>query len=258
MNATEAATGEAVGIIAAAGLGSRLLPFAYPKELLPIVYSPDGEGGVQPRPVMQYSLEALACAGVRRCLVVVSDAKFEVARVFGDGGRCGLSLAYLVRNTPRGLADAIDAALPWAGSSDVCVALPDTIVKPRDAMSQLRRLRKETGADVVLGVFPTATPEQLGPVRFDAAGRVLEVLDKPERTDLRNTWGLAVWSATFSAFLRRAVAEAPEGGKPALGHVFHAACRCAMDVRACRFEDGSFADIGTPETLGRVVLGEQR
>ena len=86
------------------------------------------------------------------------------------------------------------------------MVLPDTVVTPIDAMAQLRQVRRDTDADVVLAIFPTNIPEQLGPVRFEEGGRVVEVLDKPHATDLRNTWGMATWSPRFSTFLHDVVA----------------------------------------------------
>src|SRR5882724_6092499 len=103
-----------VGLIPAAGLGARLAPFAYPKELLPIIHTVGGAGGkVTVRPVMQFSLDQLQSAGVSNCYVVISSWKFEIARMFEDGGNAGVSLSYLVHNTPRGLADAVNAVNPW-------------------------------------------------------------------------------------------------------------------------------------------------
>jgi glucose-1-phosphate thymidylyltransferase len=245
---------EPIGLIAAAGRGTRLAPFQYPKELLPIIYAA-GPGGSQfrPRPVLEASLEALRGAGVRQCVIVLADWKLEIARLFGGGDDFGVALGYVIRNVPLGLADALSGAHPWVADRDVCMVLPDTVITPADAMAELCRVRRETGADVVLAVFPTDTPEQLGPVRFDGAGRVLEVLDKPAATDLNNTWGMATWSPRFSEFLRDAVAAAPADEKPTLGAVFDSAARRGLAVRCRWFGDGSFLDMGTPENLASLI-----
>ena len=246
-----------IGVIPAAGQGSRLAPFLYPKELLPIVYSAVGGDSsvLAPRPVLQFSLDAMKVAGITECLMVIAPWKLEVARVFGDGAASGISLSYVMRNVPRGLADAVDAAYAWVRDYDVALALPDTLLSPADVFHQIGQERLRSQADVVLGVFPTPKPEQLGPVRFDPQGRVSEVLDKPKTTDLKNTWGLAIWSPRFTALLHEQVAAAPEDGKPTLGAVFHQAVKEGFDVRALYFEGGTFLDIGTPEGLGRVVSG---
>jgi glucose-1-phosphate thymidylyltransferase len=110
-------------------------------------------------------------------------------------------------------------------------------------------------ADLVLGVFPTPTPEQLGPVRVDSDGRVTQILDKPKTTDLKNTWGMAVWSPRFTGLLHEEVAKSPEDAKPTLGSVFQQAVDRNFNVRALLFDDGRYLDVGTPDGLGRVVPG---
>jgi glucose-1-phosphate thymidylyltransferase len=244
-----------IGVIPAAGQGSRLAPFTYPKELLPIVYRKVGSDSnvLTPRPVLQFSLGAMQAAGITECIIVIANWKLEIARVFGDGAASGISLSYVMRNVPRGLADAVDAAYPWVRDYDVALTLPDTVLSPRDALLQLWNERLRTQADVVLGVFPTSKPEELGPVRADPNGRVIQVLDKPKTTDLRNTWGLVVWSPRFTALLHERVTTATEGDQPNLGITFQLAVDRGLDVRAIQFEAGEYLDIGTPEGLGRVV-----
>jgi glucose-1-phosphate thymidylyltransferase len=241
-----------IGVIPAAGLGTRLLPLAYPKELLPITYT-DRDGTVVPRPVLQASLDQMRRAGVRECVVVIAEWKLELVRVFGDGAAVGVSLAYVVRGVPRGLSDALDAARPWLRDRDACLALPDTLIAPDDAMARVCAERERSRADLVLGVFPTDHPEQLGPVRVGGDGAVTEVLDKPASTDLRNTWGMAVWSPGFTELLAREVAAAPDDAKPVLGAVFQRAIDSGMKVRAVPFPDGQFVDVGTSAGLAEAL-----
>jgi glucose-1-phosphate thymidylyltransferase len=241
-----------VGLIPAAGLGTRLLPLAYPKELLPITYT-DEDGHLVPRPVLQASLDQLRRADVRECVIVIAEWKLELVRVFGDGAAVGVSIAYVVRGVARGLADALDAATPWLRERDVCLTLPDTIVSPDDALARVRAEHERSDADLVLGVFPTDHPEQLGPVRVAGDGNVTEVLDKPASTDLRNTWGMAIWSPRFSELLARAVAAAPDDAKPVLGAVFQRAVDAGLRVRAVWFPDGHFIDVGTTAGLAEAL-----
>ena len=246
-----------IGVIPAAGQGTRLAPFLYPKELLPIVYASVGGNGGQviPRPVLQFSLDAMKAAGITECIIVIANWKLEIPRVFGDGDGSGVSLSYVMRNVPRGLADALDAAQPWVRGQHVAVALPDTVVYPPDALGLIWRECLSSHADLVLGVFPTPTPEQLGPVRVNSDGKVTQILDKPKTTDLKNTWGMAVWSPRFTGLLHEEVANAPEDAKPTLGSVFQQAVDRKFNVRALRFDDGRYLDVGTPDGLGRVVPG---
>ena len=90
----------------------------------------------------------------------------------------------------------------------------------------MRATFEARGADLVLGVFPTAKPKELGPVRFDADMRVTEVQDKPAETDLANSWGLAIWGARFSEM----IAAAPPNAN--LGLLFHQAAQKGLDRRS--------------------------
>jgi glucose-1-phosphate thymidylyltransferase len=201
----------------------------------------------------EYSLQAMHEAGVRRCLMVVSDRKPEILRYFGDGADAGLSIAYVNQPEPLGLASAIDAAYEWVAGSHVCLALPDTVFSPREALSLVNDALVRSAADLVLGVFPTADPQQLGPVRIGAGDHVVEVLEKPALTDLRNTWGIAAWTPRFSQFLHRPTAELRH---LSVGHVFNDAVRQGLDVRAVSFESGSYADLGTGESLAAMIFSQ--
>lgn len=235
-----------VGVIPAGGLGTRLAPLGYPKELLPIVYTAE-DGRAVPRPVLLSSLDQMHAAGVEQCIVVIADWKLELVRVLGER-QAQISLAYVVRGVPRGLADAIDATHGWLADRDVCLALPDTLIEPADALAQVGALLATSGADLVLGVFPTDRPEQLGPVRVDEGGRVREVTDKPARVpdDMRNTWGIAAWTPRFGALLHAMVTADPG---LVLGAAYQRAVEDGLDVRAVTFPSGSFIDVGTPEGL---------
>lgn len=235
-----------IGILPAGGLASRLAPLRYPKELLPVAIDDDGV----PRPVIACSLAQLARAGVTECCVVVSEQKLELVRVLGER-HAGVVLAYVVRSVPRGLADAVDAPYAWIGERAACVALPDTILEPADALAQVRQELERSGADLVLGVFPTDSPREFGPVRIASDGRVVEVQDKPAETDLANTWALAAWQPTFGALVHAAVA-ADVGAN--LGLCYQRAVERGLHVRAVTFDAGRFLDTGTPAGLRAALL----
>ena len=147
----------------------------------------------------------------------------------------------------EGLAAAVALTTPWTRGSASCLLLPDTIVRPLDALKTMREAFETRSADLVLGVFPSERPKELGPVRFDADGKVTEVQDKPGQTDLANSWGLAIWGDRFSQM----IAAAPPNAN--LGRLFHQAAQSGLTVIACWFEDGEFHDVGTPKGLAEAL-----
>lgn len=232
-------------------MASRLGSLGYAKELLPITYVADTPGGpLRPMAVIEASLRQLRTAGVDRTLVVISDRKPELVRYLGSGNDLGLDIAFVHQSRADGLAAACALATPWTQPGNACLLLPDTVVRPADALKTVRATFEAQSADLVLGVFPATRPLELGPVRFDADGRVTEVLDKPAATDLANSWALAVWGPRFSELLAQAVAENPA---QTLGGLFHRAVGDGLKVLAAWFPDGQFHDVGTPQGLAEAL-----
>ena len=253
----DTATTRLIGILPAAGQGRRLHPFRYPKELLPIAFLPQDNGiGVRPIPVAEYSLRAFGVAGVGQCLLVVADWKTEIIRYFGDGRDLGMKIAYLNQNEASGLADAVDLGFEWLRGDNVCLALPDTVFRPINAVASICNKLTGRDLDLVLGVFPTNQPEHLGPVRISADGRVIEVQDKPLQTDIMNTWGVAAWSAPFTQFLHDALSSMKGEPHPPIGHFFNLAVKEGLNVHALYFKDGLYIDVGMADGIGSLVLGK--
>jgi glucose-1-phosphate thymidylyltransferase len=219
------------GIVPAAGLGTRMPHLPHAKELL----------CVSGRPVIDFSLDQLRLAGVDRCAAVVSSRKPELIRHLESTD--GLAVRFVYQDVPAGLAAAVALGLPDDGTA--CLLLPDTVIRPGDALRRVRGAYEASGADLMLGVFPTARAHELGPVRLSADGEVIEVQDKPAQTDLANSWGMAMWGPRFSDLLRAAVARDPGAN---LGLLFHAATT-TLAVRGIWFADGAFHDTGTPDGL---------
>ncbi|MDC0834533.1 sugar phosphate nucleotidyltransferase [Geitlerinema sp. CS-897] len=251
---------EFIGILPAAGLGSRLQPFRYAKELLPVFFKTDDrENGkrVYPRAAAEYSIQAMRHANIQFVLTVISDRKTEVIKYFSDGRDFDINIAYLHQKEPYGLSDAINKGFQWYKNSYVFLALPDTIFYPFHAIRAIREEILASQADLVLGVFPTSKPEQLGPVRFDSSGKAIEVLDKPKVSSVFNTWGIAGWSPTFSKLLNQYMAISLEAQKQPIGNIFNLAITRGLNVRTVFFKDGEYIDLGTPEGLAHVILNRE-
>jgi dTDP-glucose pyrophosphorylase len=114
------------GIVPAAGLGSRIQPLAFSKELLPVGCRED-DGTDRPRAVSEYLLERLVLAGANRICFVISPEKFDILQYYGASFGPA-TLCYVVQPEPAGLCDSIFRALPLIGPEEaVTVGLPDTI-----------------------------------------------------------------------------------------------------------------------------------
>jgi dTDP-glucose pyrophosphorylase len=171
------------GIVPAAGMGSRIQPLAFSKELLPVGSRRDGEAE-RPKAVSEYLLERMVRAGADKICLVVSPGKSDILEYYG-GGFGGAHLCYVVQPEPRGLCDAIFRPLPLlAPGEPVLVGLPDTVWFPEDGLARLP-------ADVLsFLLFPVERPELFDAVVTDPEGRVIEIQVK--QAGAASTW---IWGA---------------------------------------------------------------
>jgi dTDP-glucose pyrophosphorylase len=171
------------GIIPAAGIGSRIQPLAFSKELLPVGTRLDA-GIERPRAVSEHLIERMIAGGVDKICFVIAPGKSDIINYYG--ARIGAArISYVVQAEPAGLCDAIFCAAPFiAPEEPVAVGLPDTIWFPEDGLARL--------PDDLLSflLFPVEHPQHFDAVVTDASGRVEEVQVK--QRDARSRW---VWGA---------------------------------------------------------------
>ena len=98
------------GIVPAAGMGSRIQPLAFSKELLPVGSRRDGDTE-RPRAVSEYLIERMILGGAEKICLAISPGKSDILGYYG--GHLGeVSLCYVIQQHPRGLCDAIFHAAP--------------------------------------------------------------------------------------------------------------------------------------------------
>src|SRR5438105_13808204 len=117
------------GVIPAAGLGTRMQPLAFSKELLPVGTRHDGQTG-RPLAVCEYLLERMLIAGATRVCFVISPAETDIMSYFG----CQIGnapICYAVQQNRNGLCHTLCSALPsTAAAAAVPVGLPGTTTIP--------------------------------------------------------------------------------------------------------------------------------
>jgi glucose-1-phosphate thymidylyltransferase len=167
------------GIVPAAGLGTRIQPLAFSKELLP-VGSRIHDGVARPKAVSEYVVERMLRAGVDKLCFVISPGKADIVRYYGSGVD-GVQVCYVVQPEAAGLCDALFRALPLVRDDEVLlVGLPDTVWFPEDGYTALQ------GAELSFLLFPVTQPSLFDAVVCDASGRVREIQVK--RADASSHW----------------------------------------------------------------------
>jgi dTDP-glucose pyrophosphorylase len=171
------------GIVPAAGIGSRIQPLAFSKELLPVGSRFDG-AAERPRAVSEYIVERMLAGGATRLCFVIAPGKSDIVSYYG--GEIGdAAVCYAVQPQPRGLCDAIFRALPFIASNEsVLIGLPDTIWFPENGFEFLG------DDDFSFLCFPVGRPEFFDAVVFDEGDNVREVQVK--RTGAESNW---IWGA---------------------------------------------------------------
>lgn len=171
------------GIIPAAGLGTRIQPLAFSKELLPVGTRQE-DGTERPRAVCEYLLERMLVAGATHVCFVISAVKSDILSYFG-GRIQQTSICYAVQQNPAGLCDALFSALPFISPDDeAVVGLPDTVWFPAEGFRLL-----PCGQFSFL-LFPVSQPELFDAVVTAPDGAVEEIQVK--QADARTQW---VWGA---------------------------------------------------------------
>ena len=248
-----------VGLIPAAGRAERLGPLPCSKELLPIGFR-ETPRGPAPKVAGHYLLERLRAGGVRRVFMVLHESKQDVPRYFGTGEIADVALAYLSIPGSRSVPETLDRAFPFVEEAIVALGFPDVLFEPVDAYAPLIARQAATGADLVLGLFPTERHRTTDMVELDGEGRVVRIEVRPETTALRFNWLIAVWSPVFTRFLHEAVRTALEApvasvvsGEFQIGAVVRGAVEAGLRVEGVAFPEGSYRDVGTPEELAAAM-----
>ena len=159
------------GIILAGGSGTRLYPItmAVSKQLLP----------VYDKPMIYYPLSVLMLTGIREIAIITTPQdQDQFKRLLGDGSQWGISLTYIEQPSPDGLAQAYILAEDFLDGAPSAMVLGDNIFFGHGLPEMLASAdARETGG-TVFG-YHVSDPERYGVAKFDADGKVTEIIEKP-------------------------------------------------------------------------------
>jgi len=160
------------GIILAGGAGTRLHPItmSLSKQLLP----------VYDKPMIYYPLATLMSAGIREYLIITTPRDQAAFReLLGDGSQWGLAIDYVVQAAPNGIAQALILAEPFLNGGPSALILGDNIFYGANLTELLQSASKRESGATVFGYY-VQDPERYGVMQFDAQGKVMDLLEKPD------------------------------------------------------------------------------
>jgi glucose-1-phosphate thymidylyltransferase len=259
---------DVIALIPAAGQGQRVAPIPCSKELYPIgfYWDPVSQSS-RPKVVIHYLLERLHLAGIYKAFVILREGKWDIPSYTGNGARWDMHLAYLMVDVSYGSPYSLDQAWPFVRNARIALGFPDIIFSPEDAFVNLLRRQEQSGADVVLGLFPSEHPQKMDMVDADDRGHVRAIIIKPQRTTLRYSWMIAVWTPAFTQFMHDYLAhkiellqtshrisdELGQFKEVYVGDVICEAMTSGMRVESETFGLGNCIDIGTPKDLEQAI-----
>ena len=224
-----------LGIIPAAGAGSRIQPLAFSKELLPVGGRLDG-AIERPRAISEYLVERMRIAGAEKLCFVIGAGKSDILEYYGNLD--GVCVLFVVQPHPAGLCDAIFRAVPIVSDVEsVAIGLPDTIWFPADGLNAL------PDGELSFLLFPVEHPEFFDAVITDTENRVCEIRVKSVEVRTHWVWGAfkmpgAVFHQLHRLWLRR------DRQDEFFGTLVNA--WLAEGGRACGVRAGeSYVDVGT-------------
>jgi len=246
-----------IAIIPAAGKATRLPSINSSKEILPIGYiNPSLNNTEMDKPVCFHLMEKLAYSGIPKAIMVIREEKWDIPNTIGNGKCVNMEIAYQILALPHGTAFTIDQAYPFAGDNIVAIGFPDILFSPDDAYSQILNVLANTEADVVLGLFPVEKPEKVDMVKVNPSNDVTDIVIKPKMSDLKLSWGIAVWKPSFSKFLHeyiRTHQHKKSDPEIFIGDVIKLAITQGLRIKAKQVSDEAFLDIGTPDDLSKAI-----
>jgi mannose-1-phosphate guanylyltransferase len=162
-------------IVLVGGEGTRLRPLTsdVPKPAVTLV----------DRPFLAYAIEWLAAHGVSEVVLACGFLPEVLREALGDEEeRSGVGITYVAEPEPLGTAGAIRFAAMSLGErlEDRFLALNGDVLADLD-LSALVRAHRERGASATIGLHPVEDSSAYGLVHCDAAGSVLEFVEKTGR-----------------------------------------------------------------------------
>jgi NDP-sugar pyrophosphorylase family protein len=162
-----------IGVLLAGGRGKRLRPITdhIPKPMVPLLN----------KLLLDYNLNVFKMNDIRRVFMTVCYKKEIIKQYAGDGKEAGMDIKYIEEMTPLGTAGGLFASRDLFDET-VAVLSGDALtnVPLRDVYA----FHKENKARVTIVITPSERPEQYGVCLADQEGRLLSILEKPDKLRL--------------------------------------------------------------------------
>jgi NDP-sugar pyrophosphorylase family protein len=158
-------------MVLAAGLGLRMRPLTLlrAKPALPVL----------DRPLIHFTLERLARAGVRDVIVNLHHLPETVVEAVGSGRRLGVRVQYSLEREILGTGGGPRAVREFLGREPCLLVNGDSLLD--FDLRGLLALHRASGARATLALRRLPDPRAYSPVVTDGRGRILSIAGRPRR-----------------------------------------------------------------------------
>lgn len=156
-------------VVMAGGEGSRLRPLTSrrPKPLAPVAN----------KPVMEHIVDLLRRHGITEIVATLHYLADEIESYFGDGSAFGVSMRYVVEDTPLGTAGAVKLAADLLGDEPFLVISGDALTDID--LTALVADHRASGASATITLQRVTNPLEFGVVILDERRHITRFLEKP-------------------------------------------------------------------------------
>ena len=161
-------------IILAAGDSTRMLPLSanVPKHLLPVAG----------KPLLFHTLDRLARAGVKECLIVYGYHAEKLRDAVEDQARADISIEFVLQKERKGTAHAAGHAREFAADDNAILMNGDVMVGP-GTFEGLIEFHRKGKFEFTLTTRPVEDPSAYGVVAVDG-NRATDLIEKPKADQL--------------------------------------------------------------------------
>ena len=173
-------------VLLAAGRGKRQRPFTdtTPKPLL----------DVNGRATLDYSLVAVARAGVERVCIVTNHLEEKILEYVGDGSKWNLSATFAHQNKMCGSGDAL-MSVPheWIRNEPVMVLATDYVLE-ENYLCELVAAYEKYGAEMMMSLkeCPVEELASRSSVEVGANWRVHRIIEKPKQEEIMSPYAASI------------------------------------------------------------------
>ncbi len=176
--------------IIAGGLAKRLRPLTeeIPKSLVEVAG----------KPIIEWQLKWLKANNINTVIVLAGYRYEKLIEFLGSGRKFGVSVTYVIEDTPLGTGGAIKNAEPYL-ANDVFVALNGDVVTDIPISKLAKILEDRSNAVASIALVPLKSP--YGVVRISGEGRIESFVEKPSIEDYLINAGVYVMRSEVFKYL---------------------------------------------------------